>query len=178
MDVHHILKTSLEQRYKSQVYVYSFDESLNSVTQTSEMDLYIRYWDKTENVVKVRYYGSSFLGHGRHNDILNQFTRLTRSLKSEALYQFSMNGPTVNLKFFKEFAADFKEGNFHSLVDIGSYSACCSRCLQDRCREVGMGPEEIFESCLYHPPWLTAPREDYESVTGSSKYPLIFCATQ
>ena len=116
------------------------------------MDLYIRYWDKTENVVKVRYYGSSFLGHGRHNDILNQFTTLTRSLKSEALYQFSMNGPTVNLKFFKEFAADFKEGNFHSLVDIGSYSACCSRCLQDRCREVGMGPEEIFESCLYHPP--------------------------
>ena len=54
---------------KSEVYVYSFDKSLNLVTQTSEMDLYIRYWDKTENVVKVRYYGSSFLGHGRHNDI-------------------------------------------------------------------------------------------------------------
>ena len=37
------LETALQ---KSEVYVYSFDESLNSVTQTPEMDLYIRYWDK------------------------------------------------------------------------------------------------------------------------------------
>ena len=33
-----------------------------------------------------------------------------------------MDGPNVNLKYFKEFAADFKEDNFHSLVDIGSCS--------------------------------------------------------
>ena len=31
-----------------------------------------------------------------------------------------MDGPNVNLKFFKEFAADFKEDNFCSLVGIGS----------------------------------------------------------
>ena len=72
------LETALQ---KSEVYVYSFDESLNLVTQTSEMDLYIRYREKTENVVNFRYYGSSFHGHGRHSDILN-FTSLTRSLKS------------------------------------------------------------------------------------------------
>ena len=72
------LETGLQ---KSEVYVYSFDESLNSVTQMPGMDLYIRYWDKTGNVFKVRYYGPSFLGHGRHYNILNHFMSLTRSLK-------------------------------------------------------------------------------------------------
>ena len=73
---------------KSELYVHSFDESLNLVTQMSEIDLYIRYWDKTENVVKVRYYGSSFLGHGRHNDIFNHFTSLTKSLNQRLCTKF------------------------------------------------------------------------------------------
>ena len=30
---------------KSDIHVFSFDESLNDVTQTSEMDLYVRCWD-------------------------------------------------------------------------------------------------------------------------------------
>ena len=30
---------------KSDIHVFSFDESLNDVTQTSEMDLYVRYWE-------------------------------------------------------------------------------------------------------------------------------------
>ena len=29
---------------KYEIHVYSFDESLNDSTQTSEMDLYVRYW--------------------------------------------------------------------------------------------------------------------------------------
>ena len=109
------LETALQ---KSEVYVYSFDKGLNLVTQTSEMDLYIRYWDKTENVVKVRYYGSSFLGHGRHNDILNHFTSLTRSLKSEALYQVSLDGPNMNLKLFKEFGPLLVKCSFNVIPRI------------------------------------------------------------
>ena len=88
-----------------------------------------------------------------------------------------MDGPNVNLKFFKEFAADFKEDNFCSLVG-NRQSAYWSQCLQDRSREVGMGPEEIFKAAytiLHDSPGC---REDYESVTGSSKYLLNFCATR
>ena len=47
---------------KSEIHVYNFDESLNDSIQTSEMDLYIRYWDDLDKLLKVRYYGSSFLG--------------------------------------------------------------------------------------------------------------------
>ena len=178
MDLHHVLKTSLRQHYKSEVYVYSFDESLNSVIQTTEMDLYIGYLGKTENVVKGRYCGSSFLGHGRHNDILNHFTSLIRSLKSEALYQVSMDEPNVNLKFFKEFAADFKEDNFHSLVDIGSCSLHIDHgALKTGAEKSEWGLKKFLKAAytiLHDSP---AHREDYESVTGSSKYPLNFCAT-
>ena len=45
----------------SNIFVYSFDESLNDITQTCEMDLYIRYWDVIDNEVNVRYWGSTFL---------------------------------------------------------------------------------------------------------------------
>ena len=42
---------------KSDIHVFSFDESLNDVTQTSEMDLYVRYWDVNASQVKSRYFG-------------------------------------------------------------------------------------------------------------------------
>ena len=48
---------------KAGVFSVSFDESLNSVTQSSEMDIYVRYFDNVDNEVKVRYLGSSFMGH-------------------------------------------------------------------------------------------------------------------
>ena len=143
------------------------------------MDLYIRYCDKTDNVVKVRYYGSSFLGHGRNNAIWNHFTSLTTSLKSKDLYQVSMDGPKVNLNFFKTFAADFKEDNFHSLIDIGScslhivhgaFKTSAEKCEWDLKKFLKAAYTILHDS--------PACRGDYESVTGSSKYPLNFCATR
>ena len=43
---------------KSGISICSFDESLADSTQTSEMDLYVRYWDDFDKLVKVRYYRS------------------------------------------------------------------------------------------------------------------------
>ena len=90
-----------------------------------------------------------------------------------------MDGPNVNLKFIKEFAANFKEDNLHSLVDIGS---SCLHVVHDAFKT---GAEKLewdmkkflkaAYTILHDSP---ARREDYESVTGSSKYPLNFCARQ
>ena len=44
------LKTNL---HKADFLVCSFDESLNDVTQTTKIDLYVRYWDAIENRVKL-----------------------------------------------------------------------------------------------------------------------------
>ena len=51
---------------KSDIHVFSFDESLNEATQTCETDVYIRFWNSAENEVKMRYIGSTFFGHGTH----------------------------------------------------------------------------------------------------------------
>ena len=39
---------------RSDVHMYSFDESLNEVTQSSEMDLYVKFWNADSNQVQSR----------------------------------------------------------------------------------------------------------------------------
>ena len=41
-------------------YIVSFDESLNEMTQSCEMDLLLRYCNEVDYKVKVRYYDSQF----------------------------------------------------------------------------------------------------------------------
>ena len=100
-----LLQTILE---KSEILSFSFDESLNEITQTSKIDLFVRFWDDTDKFIKVRYYGFTFLGQSRHTNILNHFVGMTKDLKSECLYELSVDGLTVNMKFFQEFSANSK----------------------------------------------------------------------
>ena len=83
-------------------------KNLNEVTQTCEMDIYIRCWNDNSNTVNVRYYSSSFLGHATHQDLLHHFNSLTRDIDPAHLYQISMDGPIVNMKFFEEFFSTTK----------------------------------------------------------------------
>ena len=64
----------------SDIHVYSFGESLNDVTQTCEMDLSVKYLDVPCNQVKMRHFGSSFIGHGTCTDILQHFDEITKDL--------------------------------------------------------------------------------------------------
>ena len=97
--------------------MHLFDESLNDVTQTTEIDLHVLYWEPIENSVKVRYYESTFLGHGTHTDLLNYFKSITTDLPSNKVCQVSMDGPNVNLKLYKEFSRLYKEENCYCLID-------------------------------------------------------------
>ena len=107
---------------KSEIQVYSFDKSLNDSIKISEMDLYVRYWDDLDKIVKVRYYGSFFLGHCKATHLLEHFNELTKKLKSENLYQISVDGPNVNKKFYEDFSRKFGDENYHKLIDIGGCS--------------------------------------------------------
>ena len=88
--------------------------------QTCEMDLHLRYWDVNENLVWSRYYGSTFLGHATHMDLLNHFQDITKDLPLTNLFQIFMDGPNTNLKFFKEFSANFNINCSCSLIDMGT----------------------------------------------------------
>ena len=105
---------------KSNIHVFCFGESSNEVTQTCKMDMYRRYWNDNSNTVNVCYYGSSFYGHTTHQDLLHHFNSLTKDLESTHLYQISMDGPNVNMKFFEGFLQHLKERSFDSLINIGS----------------------------------------------------------
>ena len=83
---------------KPSVYILSFDESLNKVRWKCKMDLIICSRDD-DNMVKV-----------------------TNKLAPERLYQICMDGPKVNLRFYRELEAKHTESFYQSLIDIGTCS--------------------------------------------------------
>ena len=164
---------------KSNILVYSFDESLNDVTQTCEMDLYMLYWDAVCSQVNVRYFGSSFLGHGTHSDILGHIDKITKDLNPAHLYQVSMDGPIVNPKFYQEFCSKLKDEKYHSLIDIDSCGLhVVHGSLKTGAEKSNWCLKKLLKGAytLFHDSPVR--REDYESITASSTYPLNFCSTR
>ena len=102
---------------KSKIHVFSFDKSFYDVTQTFEMDLYVRYWDVNASEVKSRYYDSSFLGYATHKDLLGYFGEITKDLSQYKLCHIPMNDPDFNVKFLKEFSKLRAGDSVHSLTD-------------------------------------------------------------
>ena len=167
----HLLKDNLN---KSEVMVYFFDESLNEITQTCEMDVIIRYWNNDAQKVDVRYWGCSFFGHATHQDLLKQFNKITSELDPKKLYQISMDGPKVNTKFYGEIVTDRKQSMFHKLIDFGSCNLhIVHGNLTAGAEKSGWKLKKILKGAfqILHdtPAW----REDYVSITGSTKYSSV-----
>ena len=115
------VKSLLDESIKnSEFFIISFDESLNKVTQDCDMDILIRYFDSTENLVKTRFYDSRFLGHSTHSDLLEHFNDMIKELNPNKLYQISMDEPSVNLKFYDKVAKERGENEQHVLINIGT----------------------------------------------------------
>ena len=172
-------KSLLDTRLKKvPIYTLSFDESLNKVTHECEMVIMVRYWDDDDDQVKVRYLGSTLFGHATAVDLSYKFVALSKDRDPKRLYQISMDGPRVNIKFLKDIQKK-REDLFHSLIDIGT----CSLHSVNGSVKVGFEKSslKIKETLkggfqiLHHSP---ARREDFESITGSTKYLLYFCATR
>ena len=154
---------------KSGIHTYPFDESLNEVTQTCEMDLHFCYWDANEKLVRSRYGQASFL--------LNHPKDKTKELPLTNLFQVSMDGPNENLKFFEEFSANFNSNCSHSLIDMETCNFhVFTEALKTGKVASGWGLKKIMKVTytLLHD--SLAQREDYAS-TVTAIYPLSFCAT-
>ena len=136
---------------KSEHYVISYDESMNEVTQNCQMDVLIRYFNEYDKQVKVRYLDSCFLGH----DLFEQFTNAVNELNS-------------------------REANEQPLLlDIGS----CGLHIIHGAFKAGMQStdwmlKEVLNSEYHILHDSPAQRDDYQTVTGSSVFPLNFCSTQ
>ena len=97
----HYKSVLLDNVRNSPCHVISYDESLNSKTQSSEMDLLVCYFDETELKVKTRYLDSQFLGHGTSTDLKRNFDDAVKELDPNKLIQVGMDGPNVNLKLLQ-----------------------------------------------------------------------------
>ena len=62
---------------KSNCYIISFNECLNKVTQTEQIDLTVCYWSESEEKVVVNYWDSQFIGHTQAEVL---FERMKKSL--------------------------------------------------------------------------------------------------
>ena len=88
-----------------------------------------------------------------------------------------MDGPSVNLKFYKEIVPDRQENMVHSLVDIGSCSLhIVHGSFKNGAEKTGWYLKALLKSSFQILRDTPARREDYEKVTGSNQYPLFFCA--
>ncbi|XP_066910897.1 uncharacterized protein [Clytia hemisphaerica] len=164
---------------RSEIYVMSFDESLNDANQKCQMDLIVRYWDEKTQQVKVRYWDCSYLGHSTHADLLEHFSKTTESLDPSKMVQVSMDGPNVNLKFLKTLISSREEIKLPSLVDIGT----CPLHTVNNSFQVGAKNAEWDLKKTLKGIWQIfhdspARREDYEKETGSTVYPKAFCSTR
>ena len=99
----------------------------------------------------------------------------TKKLRSENLYQISIDGPNVNKRFYEDFSGKFGDENYHKFIDI---SSCSLHIVHDAFRAVAEHFERELKKFLKgaFPVFRNSParQEEYESVTGSSLYPLSF----
>ena len=83
----------------SNCYTVLFDESLNRISQTSQMDILLRYWDTTAKMVKIQFCNSSYLGHVTYKDLLESYNCSVSDLDLLKMIQLPMDRANVNWKF-------------------------------------------------------------------------------
>ena len=164
---------ALEVR-KSPCVVVEFDESLNKTTQECQMDIVVRFWDTECQRVKTHYWDSRFMGHSAHQDILLHFNDSIASINPAKILQVSMDGPTVNHKFYSKLVEQRKEISAPGMIDIGS---CGLHIIHGAFKTVfeatGWALKSILKGAhtvLHDTP---ARRADYFTVTGSDQYPCF-----
>ena len=100
-----------------------FDESLNKVCFSKQMDIHIIHFNEETKRVSCDYLGSQFMGHGTADDIMKDFQKAHKDLDIiNNLVQLSMDGPNVNWAFLRELK-EFRtvtDPNAPALLDIGS----------------------------------------------------------
>lgn len=91
-------------------------------------------------------------------------------------FQISMDGPNVNWRFYKDFSEEMSKDFDCQSLNIGS---CGLHILNNAFKAGGeassWGIEQLFSSArwLFHD--TPARREDFQKITGNTKFPLKFC---
>ncbi|GBM79337.1 hypothetical protein AVEN_32951-1 [Araneus ventricosus] len=167
---------SLLKEIRSSHFVLCFDEALNRVSQKGQTDVIIRYWPENSNRVKVRYFNSAFLTHSTAEDLYKSFCESTIEINLKNLLQISMDGPNLNLKFWRHLHSQLKEEKGFSLLNIGT----CSLHIIHGAFQKGNRLSEwklnvLFQSLYKLFKNSPARRADFIAVTETNVFPSKFC---
>ena len=73
MALPHISKDLLFEELKSSKYIVgSYGESLNTILEVEQMDILVRCFNETTELVKTRYFDSTFLKHPNSTNLLQK----------------------------------------------------------------------------------------------------------
>ena len=89
------------------IFVVSFDESLNKFLQEEQMDVQVRYWNEAAKEVNTRFFDSQFLKRPNTKNLLDCLISWLKNLLLERLLHLSTDG----LKRY-----------YPNIIDIGSCS--------------------------------------------------------
>lgn len=155
-------------------YVVLFDESLNHILQSKQMDLHVRLWEGAE--VKTKYIGSEFLGHSTAADIVDKMCNALSEMGIHNLIQLSMDGPNVNWKVFEMLQKEMQKQVDKSLLNIGS---CGLHIIHNAFKAGSNATGWDIEHTLLSLYWLfhdaPARHEDFVKATGCGITMLKFC---
>lgn len=157
-------------------YVISFDESLNKVSQKCQMDMVIRFWNKSTARVDTRYWTSIFLGKSTAIDLLNGFLEGLLNLDRDKLLQVSMDGPNVNLSFIQKLKAELStEQSKTPLIDIGVCGLhTVNGAVKTGPKQTNWDIYELLRTMYNYFKDSPARRALYTTITGSTEFPQKF----
>ena len=163
----------LEELNKVDHFVIMFDESYNSVIKANQMDIHLRFFCDITDQVRVRYLGSQFLMKGDAKTMQKHFNEQLSGLDQAKVIQLSMDGPSVNLKFYKEYCQERKQ-LYPDAVDIIDIGVCGLHVVHNAFKTSITKTDWDLGSLLSAAHNLFsdtyARRSDYTEVTGSGMF--------
>ena len=99
-------------------YVPCFDESHNSTLKKGQVDLHVRFWDNSSNIVQTRYLISCLMGKATAQDVYDNFKECFTSVDDKKIIQVSSDGPNVNHKFLNLMRGNRKKTVSQSCVSL------------------------------------------------------------
>lgn len=160
-------------------FVIVFDESLNKISQRSQMDLLCRFWCNESNSVVTKYLTSVFLSHTTADDLLSAFCKGIQELDFGNLLAISMDGPNVNWSFLTKLVSLRKQKSLPEIVEVGSCGLhVVHGALQTGHSKAGWKLGEVFQSAYYLFKDSPKRRANYSEISDSTSFPMKFCSVR
>ena len=157
----------------SPFYTVTFDESLNSQVQMSQMDVGVRYWNNRKNIAETCYFDLKFMRRPNADVLLKNLDESISSLNRGLFLQLAMDGAQVNWNVLKLLDDKLLSENLSKTMNIGS----CAQHVVHEALKTGMKSSEFdTDKILKSMFWLfdssPAQGDVYLKEGISGKFPL------